>query len=1022
MNKISNAVSGQMVEAENIVEVKKSKCKDVFNGLISNLLTDSAISKLELNANPIEIIKLDNGMKVYFLNRKNLTTSGQYAALNLVIKTGFISEYFSRYSDIGLEQLAHFIEHCVFLGTENFTQEDIQKFTKDIGCPIGADLNASTGLEITQYNFDKVSVTDEENFKKTIKILYELAFCATFPESIMNEITPIKHENLARTAPGNKFANHRYKEVSKNLPQSKVDLLKLSDNLFNHFSYDKLKKVVIDFYKEQYRPENMELICIGDFGNEAECSKIRDYITHQFSMAKAEPVLDGVPTVYEEKVLPFEYNTSSFTDPELVDSYIMIIQNYLNKKVIKVDTDINNRIIISKDKKIFSKCLIEIFEDLIKNIHDEVITEKMTELYEQGLNGFFWTRKSRANSWQSTRTISFRCTDNKMEKTFNLALNTLWNLEGEIIQESVDLAKNKYKNELSRKYGKKDNIENRQLVNECLFRDSNPYFLFDSESEKKLKTYLLSIIKTEHLKMFFNERIALFNKEKISSLHILSYGSPKLSMPSGDISKQFLEFIDKEKSLPQPTVVRNTNIFEGINFEGQTWKNKTIYDTGLIEYNFSNHAKVILFPYDKSDQKEIRVEIGYNIWPYILNSNEPNDYINKYLFLYLFDLIEKGGLKNDKISSERKKSDIGFRVNLSNHEFGVALQLKKLENLEIMFKLFHFYCQGHLIWNLDSFEEMYLKIIENSADRQKRSQNDPNTLLNSLMCKLLYANSPLLFDLAKLKFEELTYSYFKEQMRLISENMPAPTIILSGYFEVEKVEALLEKYVGGMSFNQEVQAKQISSTTFPEGIQEKEFYCKGEEGRTQTAIIFPFPSIKDIHSDYQQGRVSHMLSNYLHDGMRFKGEQSIYSIGVETDYQSVNHSWNIPHIKFLLTYPTVEGKVVLDRFWAALNEFKNLPEEDENRIIEQIAIEEKKEDDFVLKDITYLHQRVYTSVKWDYSLNDDFFGGDASVEGIKGSIRLAQGLLQKDNYIRITMHTTQSELPEINPLAADLSN
>src|SRR6188768_1125231 len=85
---------------------------------------------------------LPNGLRFYV--RPNGKPARQ-AELRLVVKAGSVLE------DDDQRGLAHFVEHMQFEGTRHFPGQGINQFLGSLGLSIGADANASTSFDETEY-------------------------------------------------------------------------------------------------------------------------------------------------------------------------------------------------------------------------------------------------------------------------------------------------------------------------------------------------------------------------------------------------------------------------------------------------------------------------------------------------------------------------------------------------------------------------------------------------------------------------------------------------------------------------------------------------------------------------------------------------------------------------------------------------------------------------------------------------------------------------------------------------------
>jgi zinc protease len=108
------------------------------------LAQDQSISlsaPLPVDSNVI-VGALANGLHYYI--RRN-TTPLQRAELRLAVNAGSVLE---KDNQLGY---AHFIEHMAFNGTTHFAKNDLISYLQSVGVRFGADLNASTSFDETEY-------------------------------------------------------------------------------------------------------------------------------------------------------------------------------------------------------------------------------------------------------------------------------------------------------------------------------------------------------------------------------------------------------------------------------------------------------------------------------------------------------------------------------------------------------------------------------------------------------------------------------------------------------------------------------------------------------------------------------------------------------------------------------------------------------------------------------------------------------------------------------------------------------
>ena len=89
---------------------------------------------------------LENGMTYYIRHNDKPANRAEFYFLS---KEGAIQETPAQ------NGLAHFQEHMCLNGSKNFPGKGIIDYLQTIGASFGGNINASTGVELTQYMFDE---------------------------------------------------------------------------------------------------------------------------------------------------------------------------------------------------------------------------------------------------------------------------------------------------------------------------------------------------------------------------------------------------------------------------------------------------------------------------------------------------------------------------------------------------------------------------------------------------------------------------------------------------------------------------------------------------------------------------------------------------------------------------------------------------------------------------------------------------------------------------------------------------
>jgi len=227
--------------------------------------------------------KLDNGMTYYI--RHNALPEGR-AEFYLATNAGAIQETPDQ------DGLAHFLEHMCFNGLKNLPGKQMLDYLQHIGAEFGRNINASTGIEHTQYMLNNMPVTREGILDTCLLVMHDYShFVLNDPVEIDAERGVILEEKRTRnTASWRMFeasAPYLYGPSSK---YSTCTVIGSADNLKN-FKPESLK----NFYETWYRPDMQALIVVGDI----DVDQVYNKIVALFSdiPAPATPTVKVMPDV-----------------------------------------------------------------------------------------------------------------------------------------------------------------------------------------------------------------------------------------------------------------------------------------------------------------------------------------------------------------------------------------------------------------------------------------------------------------------------------------------------------------------------------------------------------------------------------------------------------------------------------------------------------------------------------------------------------------------------------------------------
>jgi zinc protease len=205
---------------------------------------------------------LENGLRFYV--RPN-PKPARRAELRLVVKAG------SALEDPDQLGLAHFVEHMQFEGTRNFPGRGINEFLGSLGLSIGADANAETSFDDTQYTL-RVPTDVPGALDRALQVLADWAQGATFDAAAIERQRSIVLEEWRMRLGAAERTQDRIRraqlEGSRYADQRPIG----APDVLERATRDQL----VRFYRDWYRPDLMAVIVVGDVDRNVVGTMIRE--------------------------------------------------------------------------------------------------------------------------------------------------------------------------------------------------------------------------------------------------------------------------------------------------------------------------------------------------------------------------------------------------------------------------------------------------------------------------------------------------------------------------------------------------------------------------------------------------------------------------------------------------------------------------------------------------------------------------------------------------------------------------
>jgi|GEM_PF-3310245 len=202
-----------------------------------------------------------------------------YASVRLAVKVGSVYE---REEERGI---AHFVEHLVFRGSENFADGEVIRQMEALGAEFGPDTNAETGYEHTLYSLD-FPLVDENTLQSALWMLSDFAGRALFlEEAIEKERGVVLDELRVRSSPEVRAYQSLFNQIFAG-----SSFCDRSPGGSPQIVSTCTPQLLRNFYKQHYRPDRMGVIVVGD----VEADEVLGQIKEAFASLEAptEPYIE----------------------------------------------------------------------------------------------------------------------------------------------------------------------------------------------------------------------------------------------------------------------------------------------------------------------------------------------------------------------------------------------------------------------------------------------------------------------------------------------------------------------------------------------------------------------------------------------------------------------------------------------------------------------------------------------------------------------------------------------------------
>ena len=696
--------------------------------------------------------KLDNGMTYYIRHNDK---PAQRAEFYLATHVGAIQETPDQ------DGLAHFLEHMCFNGLKNLPGKQMLEYLQSIGAEFGRNINASTGVEATQYMLNNIPVTREGIIDTCLLVMHDYShFVLCEQEEIDAERGVIIEERRTRRNASWRMYEQDKLYMYKDSKYATCSLIGSQENL-ETFKRESL----VNFYQTWYRPDNQALIVVGDIDPDQILAKIQKLFAD--IPAPVNPKAKDVIKV-PDNVEPI---VGVVTDPETPNSSVMVLwkSDPLPREYANTD--------------------IAFMTELIKDIVAEVMSERFQEI----------TSKPNAPFLGADLVCSQIC------ETCDVVMGDVAFKEGDVdtafkaffteVEKMkrfgfTDSEVQRAKDEILSRYEKRaqgaDSRKNSEFVYPIInnFFHNTPYMVPSVESQ--LAKNVLQMLPAGAINQIVGQLITDENM-------VILYNGPEKEGVANPTEAQLLGIV---KAVKASEIAANaeekidSQFVDPATLKGAKVKKTRSLAKGITEWTLANGVTVAVLPTEfKKDQVLIRLSMegGKSLIP---TEDLPSFEDNLWSLFLSNSGISKFNSATTKKMLSGKQVGMGPYIGSVRHGISGNCQPKDLET---------------------AFQLLYLNFVDHRFDADEYNVgkqqieavlpnlvNTPNFKFQQEMSKAVYGGNPRVVVIDNDVLAKADISVVERNYRKLFASAKGAKVYVVGNVDLETLKPLVEKYIGSL--------------------------------------------------------------------------------------------------------------------------------------------------------------------------------------------------------------------------------
>ncbi len=894
--------------------------------------------------------QLDNGLTYYI--RENDEPMNR-AELWLVVNAGSVLE------DTDQQGLAHFLEHMLFNGTENFPEFGVVDFLESIGMEFGPDVNAHTSFDETVYTI-QVPTEDPAVMQKGLQVLADWASKATLADDAIDQERGVIVEEWRlrdQTAQG-RISNELLpfilgdSKYSERLPIGDMDVVRNAP-----------PEAFRRFYDQWYRPDLMAVVAVGDF----DAATMEGMIKEQFSPLQ-NPTNETPRT---EVALPEQPGTryKVISDPEETKTRLVAFILRPANPIHTVD---------------------DMREDVINDLFYTMLNERLDEIARQP-DAPFLAAASGVSSLVRPVTasvISAQMTEDK-------ALDAMESLVTEIervrqfgfTETELARAEQQLLKWYQTQYNERENTDSTSYA-----EDFQSNFL-ESEaipSIENLYNVVQQVMPTITIDEV-NEAASLLAANDNRVIYLTGPDKAESPLPSEDELAQVVASVESLTLEPYVDTVAGSELMSDVPEPAAIVSEDEIANLGVKELTLENGVRVLLKKTDFKDDEIVFKAVSPGGSSLVPDEDFPEAST-------IDNVVDESGVA-DFSQTDLVKLLAGKSLSVSPYirELAEGMEGETTpEDLETLFQLIYLYFTQPRA-DQDAFDVYQTKMLTELTNRQQ----DPMAALTDAFNELLYGDTirrgTLPIDEAENLDLERGFEIYQDRFADAGDF----TFIFAGNFDEAEMTNLAQTYLGTLPTSSRQETWQDVAPDLPDGMLQTDVY-KGEGERSVVQLVFSGPAEVTPETELKVDAVAGILDIMLRAKLREElgGVYSVSAYGFTNDLPN-------PSYMLVVAFATDPARVdeLVNATFEQIDELNANGPSPEN--VQKIVAQEKSSHE----------EEMETNEYWSTVLKNYAFYGDQKLDALNPeysdliesldaeSIQAAaQEFLQSDRYVEAVLY------------------